>query len=215
MSNPIKVAALFVDKRGPYWNREGVDAWDIERDARKYDGPWPVVAHPPCERWGRYWSGGPSARVRRTKGDDGGCFEAALAAVRQWGGVIEHPEASHAFRHFGLTIPLKSGGWHVSELGRDSWTSCVEQGHYGHPARKATWLYYVGDNPPDLIWGKSSGVRLDEGFHSKAERDAARAAGQRPVKRLSTVQNIVTPPAFAELLISLARLARPAQEQAA
>lgn len=200
------IAALFIDRRGPYWGRPDVDAWDIERDARKYAGPYPVVAHPPCERWGRYWSGGPSAKVRRELGDDGGCFEAALAAVRKWGGVLEHPEASHAFRRFGLTTPSRSGGWHVSELGFNSWTCCVEQGHYGHPARKATWLYYVGPMPPELIWGPSKGIRLDEGFHSREERAAARAAGIRPRKRLSTVQNIVTPPAFAELLIGLARM---------
>lgn len=203
------IAALYIDRRGPYWNRPDVDAWDIERDARKYAGPYPVVAHPPCQRWGRYWSGGPSAKVRRELGDDDGCFAAALESVRRWGGVLEHPEASHAFKRYELTIPSKAGQWHVSELGRYSWTCCVEQGHYGHPARKATWLYYVGPRPPELTWGPSSGVRLDEGFHSKAERAAARASGQAPVKRLSTVQNIVTPPAFAELLISLAKAARP------
>lgn len=207
-----KVAALFVDHRGPYWNRPDVDAWDIERDARKYDGPHPVVAHPPCERWGRYWSGGPSARVRRELGDDDGCFASALASVRRCGGVLEHPEASHAFKRWALAIPPRRGGWIVDELERsrgfNAWTCCVEQGHYGHPARKATWLYYVGECPPALTWGPSSGVRLDEGFHSKAERDAARAAGRRPIKRLSTVQNIVTPPAFAELLLSLARMSR-------
>ncbi len=201
-----RIAALFVDRRGPYVGRTDVDAWDETRDARLYTGNLPVLCHPPCQRFGRYWSGGPSAKVRRIKGDDGGCFAFALAAVRRCGGVLEHPEASHAWEMFGLTIPSKRGGWHVSELGRDSWTCCVEQGHYGHPARKATWLYYVGAMPPELIWGKSSGVRLDEGFHSKAERDAARAAGRKPVKRLSTVQNIVTPPAFAELLIGLAQL---------
>ncbi len=213
MTTPEVIAALFVDQRGPYWGRHDVDAWDEERDARKYDGDLPVVAHPPCERWGRYWGGGPSAKVKRVLGDDNGCFESALASVRRCGGVLEHPEASHAFKRFGLHTPPKSGGWisagywryHV----RSAWACCVEQGHYGHPARKATWLYYVSNTPPpDLIWGKSAGVRLDEGFHSKAERDAARARGQQPVKRLSTVQNIVTPPAFAELLISLARHSR-------
>lgn len=210
-----RIAALFVDRRGPYWNRPDIDAWDIGRDARKYDGDLPVVAHPPCERWGRYWGGGPSARVKRALGDDGGCFEAALFAVRRWGGVLEHPEASHAFGAYQLPRPPKTGGWipHRCDLGvrlfvasMRAWSCCVEQGHYGHPARKATWLYYVGANPPpELIWGKSAGIRLDEGFHSKEERERARAAGRKPVKRLSTVQNIVTPPAFAELLISLAR----------
>lgn len=84
----------------------------------------------------------------------------------------------------------------------------IEQGHYGHAARKATWLY-VSKVPinylPDLIRGPSQGRRLDEGFHSKAERDAARAAGIKPIKRLSTRENLATPPAFRELLISLAR----------
>lgn len=207
------IAALFVDQRGPYWNRPDVDAWDVERDARAYDGDLPVVAHPPCERWGRYWGGGPSARVKRVLGDDNGCFASALESVQRCGGVLEHPEASHAFKRFGLNTPPKSGGWWPSASG---WICCVEQGHYGHPARKATWLYYYAPRrswsapmaPPDLIWGPSKGVRLDEGFHSKAERDAARAAGRKPVKRLSTVQNIVTPPAFAELLISLAKATR-------
>lgn len=207
------VAALFVETSGCYSNLENCDPWGINRDARKYTGPHPVVAHPPCQRWGRYWSGGPSARVRRILGDDDGCFESALASVRRWGGVLEHPEASHAFKRFGLGSPNKAGQWHVSELGRDAWVCCVEQGHYGHPARKATWLYYVGANPTDLIWGKSSGIRLDEGFHSKAERDAARAAGRKPIKRLSTAQNLATPIAFRDTLLSLARNSN-AQERA-
>lgn len=221
----IRVAALFVDKRGPYANRPDVDAWDIERDARKYNGPYPVVAHPPCQRWGRYWSGGPNPKAQRfVLGDDDGCFESALTSVRRWGGVLEHPEASHAFREYGLGEPPRAGEWVVADS-QDGWICCVEQGHYGHPARKATWLFatcasrvYVEDacpaNIPDLIWGPSSGQRLDEGFHSKAERLAARAAGVPPRKRLSTVQNIVTPRAFAELLIGLARNSR-AQERAA
>jgi hypothetical protein len=105
------IAALFVASDGPYFNLPGVDPWDQVRDARKYAGPHPVVAHPPCERWGRYWSGGPSAKVRRKKGDDGGCFAAALAAVRKWGGVIEHPAHSAAWETFGLMAPPMSGGW--------------------------------------------------------------------------------------------------------
>ncbi len=197
------IAALFVDRRGPYWGRDDVDAWDEERDARKYDGYDSVVAHPPCERWGRYWGGGPSAKVKRVLGADGGCFAAALDAVNRCGGVLEHPEASHAFKRFGLGTPDHRGGWQRSP-NHPGWICCVEQGHYGHPARKKTWLYATGAKPQELIWGPSSGVRLDEGFHSKAERDAARARGQKPVKRLSTVQNLVTPPAFAELLLSLA-----------
>jgi hypothetical protein len=197
------IAALFVATRGCYFGLPGVDAWDEQRDARLYAGPWPVVAHPPCERWGRYWSGGPSARVRRVKGNDGGCFDSALASVRQWGGVLEPPEASHAWRHFALNAPPRVGGWVAADF-VGGWTCCVEQGHYGHLARKATWLYANGVELPSLIWGASSGRRLDEGFHSKEERLSARASGQKPRPRLSSAENLATPLAFRDLLISIA-----------
>ena len=87
MNSEKNLAALFICTTGPYANLPGVDAWDELRDARKYAGPHRVIAHPPCERWGRYWSGGPSARVRRKLGDDKGCFESALASVRKYGGI--------------------------------------------------------------------------------------------------------------------------------
>lgn len=201
----ISVAALFVATDGVYFGLEGVDAWDIKRDARKYAGSYPVVAHPPCERWGRYWGGGPSAKVKRILGDDGGCFASALASVRAYGGILEHPEASHAWKHFGLNTPPRFGGWIPADF-HGGWTCCVEQGHYGHPARKATWLYACHVPLPELIWGAcTTKQRLDEGFHSKAERDAARASGMKPRKRLSTRECLSTPPAFRDVLLSIAR----------
>ena len=198
------VAALYVEKNGVY-ALPFVDVWDAERDARLYTGLLPVVAHPPCERWGRYWSGGPSARVRRKLGDDGGCFAAALRAVRKFGGVIEHPEASHAWRAFGLVRPPKSGGWIPAGDGF-GWTCCVEQGHYGHRARKATWLYVVTDYSklPELRWGPARGERLDEGFHSAEERRQRRRSGQAPRRRLSKAENLATPYAFRDVLLAIA-----------
>jgi hypothetical protein len=80
------IAALFVSPAGPYFGRQDVDAWDETRDARRYNGPLPCVAHPPCDRFGRYWSGGPSARVKREMGDDDGCFASAWYSVMKWGG---------------------------------------------------------------------------------------------------------------------------------
>jgi hypothetical protein len=71
-----------------------------------------------------------------------------------------------------------------------------------------TWLYaYSLSKPPALNWAIPMGRRLDEGFHSKEERGAARAAGQAPRKRLSKAQNIATPIAFRDLLISIAESA--------
>jgi hypothetical protein len=199
------VAALYVHTGGVYFELPGVDPWDAKRDARRYAGPNPVVAHPPCERWGRYWGGGPSVRVPKILGDDGGCFLSALAAVRLHGGVLEHPEASHAWGHFGLNRPPREGGWVVADF-EGGWTCCVEQGHYGHPARKATWLYACHVPLPELRWGPAPNrQRLDDGFHSKAERDAARAAGQKPRKRLSRIECLSTPIEFRDVLLSIAR----------
>jgi hypothetical protein len=202
------IAALFVAKGGIYWGRSDVEAYDIERDARTYAGPWPVVAHPPCQRFGRYWFGGPSAKVRRILGDDDGCFASALASVRRWGGVLEHPEASHAWRIHGLNAPPKSGCWVAADF-VGGWTCCVEQGNYGHRARKATWLYAYNVKLPSLKWGKAEGktVRLDEGFHSKEERQRATRTGV--CQRLSAKQRTATPTEFAELLLSIARTAKP------
>lgn len=205
----VKVAALFVDAAGPYIGRAGVDAWDIDRDARRYTGPSPVVAHPPCQRWGRYAKGGPSAKVPREIGDDDGCFAAAWFAVRTFGGVLEHPEASHAWSRFGMAKPPKSGGWVKADA--YGWTCCVEQGHYGHAARKATWLYAVGTALPELRWGPCEGrTRLEPGFHNRAEALAARArADWTPPKRLTANERLWTPPEFADVLLEMARSVSP------
>ena len=200
------IAALYVQKEGCYFGLDNVDPWDEERDARTYAGPYPVIAHPPCERWGRYWGGGPMLHgtPRQKKlGDDGGCFASALESVRKWGGVLEHPEGSHAWRAFGLNLPPRSGGWvNADYLG--GWTCCIEQGAYGHRARKATWLYAFGADTPSMKWGKAHGdfTILDEGFHSKEER--ARKIRTGICKRLSKLQRAATPIVFRDLLIGIA-----------
>jgi hypothetical protein len=198
------IAALFVATNGVYFGLPDVDPWDASRDARAYPGPFPVVAHPPCERWGRYWGGAPKTWPRLKKGDDDGKFAAALAAVRRWGGVLEHPEASYAWTAFGLNAPPRHGGWVVADF-LGGWTCCIEQGHYGHRARKATWLYAHGIELPSLRWGSAPGdfVRLDEGFHSIEEWRRAITTGA--CQRLSKKQRSATPIEFRDLLLSMAR----------
>lgn len=96
-----EVAALFVQPEGCYSRMPGVDPWPESRDARTYAGPHPVVAHPPCATWGRY------AHKAGGKGNDGGCFASALASVRRWGGILEHPSTSDAWRAFNLVPPCR------------------------------------------------------------------------------------------------------------
>jgi hypothetical protein len=202
----MRVAALFVERNGVYSDLPNIDAWDVTRDARTYAGPWPVVAHPPCARWGRYWGGGPLCWPRRQLGDDDGCFAAAIAAVRRFGGVLEHPEGSHAWRAYDLNVPPRCGGWVVADW-EGGWTCCVEQGAYGHRARKATWLYACGVELPSLRWGSAPGdfVCIDAGF-SKEER--ARAVKTGVCQQLSKRQRAATPPEFRDLLISMASMVR-------
>jgi hypothetical protein len=165
----VTIAALFVETGGSYYGLPGVDPWDQERDARKYAGPHPVVAHPPCQRWGKLWAGQPlwikRTGERKVKGDDDGCFASALASVREWGGVLEHPWGSHAWPHFELRTPPRAGQWVAADMfgyvppgHRGGWTCCVEQGRYGHYARKPTLLLVYGlefGELPDLRWGIS------------------------------------------------------------
>lgn len=198
------IAALFVQRGGVYCGLPGVDPWDKERDARLYAGPWPVVAHPPCERWGRYWGGGPAAFERREKGDDEGCFASALESVRRFGGVLEHPEGSHAWRHFGLASPPRSGGWVNADF-VGGWTCCVEQGHYGHRARKATWLYASGIHLPPLRWGEADFPARAAELAAMPEAQRRRAIKTGICQRLSSRQRAATPIEFRDLLISLAR----------
>jgi len=181
------VAALFVLPDGPY-AIPGVDIWDEKRDARKYAGPLPVVAHPPCERWGNYWNGGPAWRGAPKKlGDDNGCFAAALNAVRTWGGIMEHPSGSKAYAYFGLAKPQR-GCWIAADS--QGFTTCVEQGNYGHAARKASWLYLCG-KPAPLLWQPAPIVNTI-------------GIARGVCERLSKRQRQLTPEPFRDLLICLA-----------
>lgn len=192
------IAALFVDPAGTYAGLPDVEVWCEARDARLYQGPWPVVAHPPCARWSRL-AGFTEARFGLKRGEDGGCFEAALNAVRTYGGVLEHPAYSAAWARYGLPRPLWHGGW---TLGLDGGASCyVEQGRYGLPVKKATWLYAHGVDLPELRWGHTpdgEGDPENQNEHGgiDAWRDAARDL------------TAATPPEFRDVLLAMARTAR-------
>ena len=125
------------------------------------------------------------------------------------GGVLEHPEGSHAWRAFGIPSPPRSGGWAADGLG--GWTCCVAQGYFGHRARKLTWLYLFGvQEPPTLRWGGPTGMaRLEDGFHSTEERRRLTKMGV--CQRLSHRQRLSTPPAFRDLLLGLARMVEAAR----
>lgn len=210
----VVIAALYVERGGAYWDLPGVDPWDEARDARQYAGPWPVVAHPPCQRWGKMWFGQPLTvkRTGRRKklGDDAGCFAAALDAVKRWGGVLEHPWESHAWPHFGIPVPPRHGGWISTGLFDGGWTCCVEQGAYGHYARKPTMLLVYHCVPPVLRWGKTK-ARLDPAVVERMGLERAKRLGEVGARGGGTDSSprIHTPVAFRDLLLSIAATAKP------
>jgi hypothetical protein len=192
------IAALYIDPRGPYPKLEGVECWDAERDARKYDGPHPVVAHPPCGPWG--------ALKHLYRGNEHDCAPRAVEQVRRFGGVLEHPASSLLWAHCGLPRPgeFSDGFGHTIEVDQCAW---------GHVARKRSWLYIVG--APLLAALSSvrtggtpthwvSGFRTSTGRNPKHYKQNGRAVPPG-IKVCSAQQRRRTPPAFAEWLVSLAR----------
>lgn len=215
------IAALYVETDGCYFGVPGVDPWDESRDARKYAGPHPVVAHPPCQRWGRFWHGSTRKPHQFKLGDDGGCFEAALEAVNTWGGVLEHPCDSHAWDHFCIPRPPRTGGWIYAGHGYGgvhAWTCCVYQGHYGHLSGKPTWLYAAGmlaADLPELRWGKCEQrlhpVALERHGYAKARRIGMMAmVGGKDKTRIRNA----TPAEFRDVLLAIACTARRMKEAA-
>lgn len=210
---PLRVAALFVQPDGVYSAMPDVDPWPEERDARTYSGPLPVVAHPPCQRWGRLgaanyhrWGG-----EHNRPGNDGGCFASALRSVSLHGGVLEHPAGSHAWHTFGLVRP-DGCGWSRDlrstwTVAGPAWTCEVWQSAYGHKAAKKTWLYYVGQRKPaDADW------RRIHGTHQVGFPDRRGKSANKPT--LSKRDANATPPDFARYLVELAASARVACEVA-
>lgn len=174
------IAALYVDPKGPYFVRSDVDPWDESRDAKNYDGPHRVIAHPPCGPWGL------------TKGlcylQDASCAPRAVEQVRKWGGILEHPKYSKLWGHCGLPKPGDPpdacGGFSV----------LVDQCAWGHCCRKWTLLYCVGIDPGLVSRGILTGGEPTHIICSGPGK-TGRIASKRARR--------ITPPAFAEWLISL------------
>ncbi len=175
-----RVSAIFVDRKGVYPELL-TDCWAEDVDARNYDGPNPVVAHPPCQLWvnlahvnyKRYGGG------HNRPGNDGGCFASALRSVRKWGGVLEHPAGSHAWPAHGLIAPEKGGGW--KQIALCEWVCTVWQSAYGHKARKQTWLFYCGRVPPlEGRWEQKAGTHQVGWFDRKKPTLGKKAASSTP-----------------------------------
>ncbi len=192
-ANCLNPVVLFVMKNSIYKSL-GLDCYDAERNALTYTGNNPVVAHPPCQLWGKMakinylrWGGD-----HNKPGNDGGCFRFALDTVNRCGGVLEHPAETYAWPAHGL--PRPTTGWTRWKQG---WVCEVWQSAYGHRANKRTWLCCSGtDAPMHPRWERPIGTH-QVGFHDQRGK-----AANKPT--LSKREANATPPAFAHYLLELA-----------
>lgn len=187
------IAALFVHTGGPYYGLDGIDPWDIIRDARNYRGPHPVIAHPPCERWSKLAASVEARYPQYPVGVDGGCFASALQSLLRWGGVLEHPAETKAWRTYGLQVPV-FGAW--SSMGDNVWVTEIWQVDYGHRARKRTWLAYAGLREPHAL-------RWDRLEHTHVVGFSSNRCRRPNSERLGTTEASRTPVAFRDELIKL------------
>lgn len=174
------VAVLFARSDSHYRAFPHADVYDIERDARTWQGGAPVVAHPPCRGWGRLRT------FAKPRADELELARFAVAQVRRFGGVLEHPEASALWADQNLPRP----GEGFDEFG--GWTLPIVQQWWGHRARKATWLYVVGCAPRNvplmpLVLGRPEFV-----------------IGSRNAREVSKAEREHTPPQLAAWLLDLA-----------
>ena len=189
------VAVLFARADSVYKTMPGCDVWDIDRDARRWPGGGPAVAHPPCRAWGRLRT------FAKPRPDEKDLARWAVAQVRAFGGVLEHPAGSTLWDDQGLPRP----GFGRDFLG--GWTFAAPQKWWGHKAEKASWFYIVGCSPADipdlpLVLGDAAYV-----VQSRKRHD------YRP--HITKAEREHTPPELAAWLVDLARRCVVKQQEAA
>lgn len=189
MSDPV--AVLFARADSNYKSITGCDVYDIERDARTYTGPFPVIAHPPCRAWGQL------SFFAKPRADEKSLAPYAVDQIRRYGGVLEHPSKSKLWPDLGLPEPGK-----FDEFG--GWTLPIHQHWFGHRAEKKTRLYIVGCDPKNI---PDMPMSLDYPTHVIGDSGRVGLGNKRP--EVSKAEREHTPPALAQWLVDLARRCVP------
>ena len=138
MDEPKVIAVLFARQDSRYKDLAGYDVYDIDRDARNFNGDCPVIAHPPCRAWGML------SHMANPRPDEKDLAWFAIDKVRKNGGVLEHPKGSRFFKEAGCK---EIGGGYDSYGG---FTILIDQFDFGHVAHKNTKLYICGIKIEDL-----------------------------------------------------------------
>jgi hypothetical protein len=184
---------LFVRADSIYKTLPGVECYDAARDALTWPGGCPVVAHPPCRTWGSL------KHLAKAPAHEHALAVWAVAQVRHWGGVLEHPARSTLFRECGCALPDglpdDAGGFTLE----------VDQFHWGHLASKPTCLYVVGCDRADVPAMPHRDGEPERLIcpYARAKKIRKGDPGWKPSLHHAARER--TPPAFAQWLVELAR----------
>lgn len=133
----LLVAALCVARISVYKSLDGVDCYDIERDARTFAGGMPIVAHPPCRAWSAHCAH--QAKAPQAEID---LAPWCIDQLKHWGGVLEHPANSRLWEYCALPGPGETrGDLHCME---------VLQAWWGDSRPKRTWLLLSQCQPQEI-----------------------------------------------------------------
>lgn len=130
------ISVLYTQKNSIY-NQLKTDNWNKTRDATKWPGGNPIIAHPPCRAWGNY-----KHKAKPEPGEKQLAIH-AIIMIRLWGGVLEHPKTSTLWKTMNLPRPGLTDAY-------GGWTLNIDQKWWGHKAKKNTNLYIVGCPPKDI-----------------------------------------------------------------
>jgi len=190
-----QVAVLFARRDSIYKTLPGCDVYDADRDARTFEGGMPVVAHPPCRAWGRLRAFANPVPGEMNLG------RLAVALVREFGGVLEHPAGSLLWRAQMIPLPgAERDQWH-------GWTLAAPQKWWGHKAEKASWFCIVGAAPDDL---PSLPIVLGDAAYVVQSR---KRSGHKP--HITKAEREHTPSDLARWLVETARRCRVPERTAA
>lgn len=123
---------------------------------------------------------------------------AAIPDVECWDAARD--ALTYAWPAFGLTPP-PAFGWQKTFDGE--WVCEVHQSAYGHDARKPTWLLLVGALPGATRWDKPRGRKVVGHFAQRHPGDFNDS--RTHAERMRADETHITPVAFAEYLVGLAR----------
>lgn len=186
------VAVLYARRDTVYRSMPEVrDVYDIDRDARTYAGPFPVVAHPPCRAWGRL------RHFARPVAGEMDLARHAVSVVRRYGGILEHPVGSLLWRDQGLPPP----GAGYDAFG--GWSFGAPQFWWGHEAYKLSVFYVCGVRVMDMPC-----MPFALGDAPKVLETRKKTGPKRP--SLSKSDRERTPLRLASWLVEVASLCAPA-----